>query len=166
MQLEYSVVTVARGILDLVRFAESKVEDGTMKKKRLTVPTWKQLKKWAWAIVSREDNNLDYQTYSYRSGTPTVYLGDAFGVQRDPEHLDPETWWEKVTDKFRLLPKFFGSKESLFGFKVAVGTMIIAISCFLRNSQEFYIKQRIIWAAIMVGISTTQTAGSGIYGQF
>ena len=137
-----------------------------MKKKRLIVPSWKTFKKWAWAVVLREDSNLDYTAYSYRSGSPTVYLGDAFGVYRDPEHLSPETWWENTTDYFRLIPRLFGSKESWFGFKVATGTMVIAISAFLRNSQLFYIKQRIIWGAIMVSISMTQTAGSGMYGQF
>lgn len=164
--MEYCIVTTARAVLDLVHFADSKVEDGTMKRKRLLVPSWKQWKKWACALVTREDSNLDYTTYSYRSGTPTVYLGDAFGVNRDPEHLPPETWFEKSTDYIRLIPKLFGSKESWFGFKVATGTMVIALAAFLRNSQLFYIKQRIIWGAIMVAISMTQTAGSGMYGQF
>jgi len=137
-----------------------------MKKKRLIRPTQKQLIKWFWALFSREDSNLDYQTYSYRSGTPTVYLGDALGVEQDPEHLPPESWYEKVTDKFRLIPQICGSRESWFGFKVATGTMIIALTCYLRNSQQFYIKERIIWGAVMVAISMTQTAGSGLYGQF
>src|SRR6201996_29916 len=136
-----------------------------MKKKRLIVPSWKNWKKWAWAIILREDSNLDYTTYSYRSGTPTVYLGDAFGVHRDPEHMPPSTWWEKTTDHFRLIPRLFGSKESWFGFKVATGTMLIAVWAFLRLSQIFYIEQRLIWGAIMVAISMTQTAGSGMYGQ-
>ena len=154
------------GVLDLVRFADMKVEDGTMKKKRFIVPSWKIWKKWAIAVFTREDSNLDYTSYSYRSGSPTVYLGDALGVNRDPEHLDPVTWWEKTTDYFRLIPRLFGSNESWFGFKVAVATMVIAISAYLRNSQMFYIKQRIIWGAIMVSISMTQTAGSGMFGQF
>ena len=159
-------MTTAKAILDLVRFADLKVSDGTMAKNRLILPTWKQLKKWGKSLFTREDSNLDYQTYSYRSGTPTVHLGDALGVSRDPEHLPPVTVFERVTDKFRLIPKVVGSSESWFGFKVAAGTMFIAITCYLRNSQEFYIKQRIIWGSVMVSISMTQTAGSGLYGQF
>ncbi|KIW15196.1 hypothetical protein PV08_05241 [Exophiala spinifera] len=166
LDLEFSIIATARGILELVRFADSKVQDGTLQHKRLIVPSWKTLKKWGRALLSREDSNLDYQTYSYRSGTPTVYLGDALGVERDPEHLPPETWWEKLTDYLRLIPKICGSKESWFGFKVATGTMIVALPCYLRNSQHFYIEQRITWGAIMVAISMTQTAGSGMYGQF
>lgn len=159
-------MTTANAILDLVRFADLKVSDGTMAKKRLIVPTRKQLKKWGISLFTREDSNLDYQTYSYRSGTPTVHLGDALGVKKDPEHLPPVNLYERVTDKFRLIPKVVGSSESWFGFKVAAGTMFIAITCYLRNSQEFYIKQRIIWGSVMVSISMSQTAGSGLYGQF
>ena len=77
-------MTTAKAILDLVRFADLKVSDGTMAKNRLILPTWKQLKKWGKSLFTREDSNLDYQTYSYRSGTPTVHLGDALGVSRDP----------------------------------------------------------------------------------
>lgn len=137
-----------------------------MKKKRLALPSLRQIKKWLRASLGREDSNLDYEAYSTRSGTPTVYLGDALQVERDAEHLPPVTFWEKFTDGFRLIPKLFGSAESYFGFKVATGTMVIAIACFLRNSQHFFIEQRIIWGSIMVAISMTQTAGSGIYGQF
>ncbi|KIV89174.1 hypothetical protein, variant [Exophiala mesophila] len=166
LDLEYCLMATAKGVLNLVHFADRKVEDGTMAKKRFIHPTWKQLKKWFISLFTRDDGNLDYQTYSYRSGTPTIYLGDALGVQRDPEHLPPVTKWERFTDKIRLIPQLVGSKESWFGFKVAVGTFFISITCYLRNSQEFYIKQRIIWGAVMVAISMTQTTASGLYGQF
>lgn len=157
---------VAKSVSDLVKFADSKVDDRTMSKKRLIRPNWKQIKTWFWAMVSREDSNLDYQTYSTRSGTPAVRLRDALQVEKDTEHLPPVSLWERVTDKFRAIPRFFGSTESAFGFRVATATMVIAIICYLRNSQQFFIEQRLIWGSIMVAISMTQTAGSGIYGQF
>lgn len=166
MKLEHSFLMAARGVLDLVKYADSKVDDGTMSKKRLILPTRKQMKKWLWAMLSREDNNLDYQSYSTRSGSPTVHLHDALQVEKDTEHLPPETFLEKATDKLRIIPRFFGSRESAFGFRVATGTLAIAIVCYLRNSQQFFIEQRLIWGSIMVTISMTQTAGSGVYGQF
>lgn len=166
LDLEHSFLMAARGVLDLVKYADSKVDDGTMSKKRLILPTRKQMKKWFWAMLSREDNNLDYQSYSTRSGSPTVHLYDALQVEKDTEHLPPVTFLEKATDKLRIIPRFFGSPESAFGFRVATGTMAIAIVCYLRNSQQFFIEQRLIWGSIMVAISMTQTAGSGIYGQF
>ncbi|KAG0652725.1 hypothetical protein D0Z07_0346 [Hyphodiscus hymeniophilus] len=167
LDLEYSFIMTARGVLDFVKYADSKIADGTMAKNRFIYPTWRQLKQWFWDALSREDGNLDYQAYSTRSGSPIVRLTDAIPIEKDPEHLPPVTAWEKFTDHFRIIPRFFGSAESTFGFRVATGTMCIAIVCYLRNSQEFFIQQRIIWGSIMasVAISMTQTAGSGIYGQ-
>lgn len=164
-KIEHSILMTARGILSLVEYIDSTVDNGTITK-RLILPTWKQMKKWLWAILSREDRNLDYQLYSSRSGSPTVYVDDVIQGEKDIEHLRPTSLWQKATDKFRLLPHFFGSAESAFGFRVATGTMAIAIVCYMRNSQQFYIQQRLIWESIMVAISMGQTAGSGIYAQF
>ncbi|OCL10610.1 hypothetical protein AOQ84DRAFT_374763 [Glonium stellatum] len=166
LNLEYSLLATSRSILDLVKFANSKIEDGSMTKNRLILPGWKRTTEFFWAALSREDNNLDYEAYSTRSGTVTVRVRDAVQTGKDAEHLPPASVWEKLTDHLRGIPHFFGSPESAFGFRVAVGTMVIAIVCYLRNSQQFYIEQRMIWASIMVAVSMTQTAGSGIYGQF
>ncbi|KAE8448506.1 hypothetical protein EG329_009387 [Mollisiaceae sp. DMI_Dod_QoI] len=166
LDLEYSFLMAARAILDLVKFADSKVEDGTMLKNRLIVPSWKRLRKWVIATFTREDSNLDYQSYSTRSGTPTVYLHDALQPDKDAEHLPPTTMWERATDGLRSISHFIGSRESAFGFRVATATMCIMIVAYLRNSQSFFIEQRLLWGSIMVAISMTQTAGSGIYGQF
>ena len=107
--MEYSFLSTARAILDLVKYADSKVDDGTMKRKRLILPGWKRMQQWVWAALSREDSNLDYEAYSTRSGTVTVYLSDALQVEKDAEHLPPVSMWEKATDKLRIILHFFGS---------------------------------------------------------
>ncbi|KAJ5994433.1 hypothetical protein N7451_010157 [Penicillium sp. IBT 35674x] len=165
LDLESSLIAIARRILDLVRYADLKVSDGTMHKKRLVLPTWKQMKKWFWASLSREDRELDYHLYSKRSGTSRIYLDDVLQTNTDPEHLPPQSKWEMVGDKLRRGFHFFGSPESVFGFRVAVATMTVSIVAFLRNSQQFYIEQRLIWGSIMIAISMTLTLGSAIYGQ-
>ncbi|KAJ5770975.1 uncharacterized protein N7511_003026 [Penicillium nucicola] len=165
LDLEYCCIMTAQAILDLAKYAGSKVNDGTMVRSRFIFPTWKQLKRWARDTVSREDSNLDYQEYSTRSGTVIVRLSDVEQSKKDPEHLPAASAWEKISDKFRLFFHIFGSPESGFGFRVATATMTISIVCFLRDSQQFFIEQRLIWGSIMVAISMTRTAGSGIYGQ-
>ena len=161
MKLEHCFLMAARAVLDLVKYADSKFDDGTMARKRLILPTSKQLKKWFWASFSRKDANLDYQNYANRSGSPIVRLGDTLQTDIDAENLPPTTVWEKVTDKLRVIPRFFGSFESAFGFRVATATMCISIVCYLRNFQQFFIDQRLIWGSIMVAISMSQSAGSG-----
>ena len=106
----------ARGVLDFVKYADLRVVDGTMAKKPIIRPTWRQLKKWFWASMSREDGNLDYQSLSMRSGSPTVRPTDAIPIEKDAEHLPPSTFWGKLTDSFRIIPHFFGSAESVFWF--------------------------------------------------
>ncbi|GIC90374.1 FUSC family protein [Aspergillus udagawae] len=166
LQSHYLFIESARSILYLVQYANAKISDGTMKKKRFIMPAWKQMKKWFWASFSREDGELDYQNYCKRSGTVRVYLDDVLQTGMDAEHLPPANTWEKFNVKLRTFAHLFGSPESFFGFRVAIATMTVAVFAFLRNTQQFYIQQRLIWGSIMVAISMTETAGSGIYGQF
>lgn len=163
--MESSLISTAKRILDLVKYADCKVDDGTMNKKRLVLPTWKQMKKWFWASLSREDQELDYYQYSRRSGTVRIYLDDVLQAGTDPEHLLPQNMWEKIGDNFRRGFHFFGSPQSVFGFRVAVATMAVSLVAFLRNSQHFYIQQRLIWGSIMIAISMAPTVGSAMYGQ-
>lgn len=163
--MESSLISTARRILDLIKYAGSKMDDGTMGKKRLVHPTWKLIKKWFWAALSREDQELDYYQYSRRSGTVKIYLNDVIQTGTDPEHLLPKNTWEKIGDNFRRGYHFFGSPESVFGFRVAVATMTVSLVAFLRNSQHFYIQQRLIWGSIMIAISMASTVGSAMYGQ-
>ncbi|OOQ84136.1 hypothetical protein PEBR_31896 [Penicillium brasilianum] len=165
LDLESSLISTARRILDLIKYAEFKVDDGTMNHKALLLPTWKQMKKWLWSSLSREDGELDYYQYSRRSGTVRIYLDDVLQTGTDPEHAFPQSRWEKIGDSFRRGFHFFGSPESVFGFRVAVATMTLSIVAFLRNSQHFYIQQRLIWGSIMIAISMTSTVGSAMYGQ-
>lgn len=129
------------------------------------LPTCKEMKKWFWASFSREDRELDYYKYSRRSGTVKTYLDDVLQTGTDPEHILPQSTWEKIGDNFRRAFHFFGSPESMFGFRVAVATMTVSLVGFLRNSQHFYIQQRLIWGSIMIAISMTSTVGSAMYGQ-
>jgi hypothetical protein len=87
--LEYSITTAAKSILDLIKYANSKVKDGTMTKMRFIFVTCKQLKKWFWALLGREDRELDYYKYSRRSGTVNIYLRDILKIDIHPEHLQP-----------------------------------------------------------------------------
>ncbi|KAJ5933679.1 hypothetical protein N7454_006008 [Penicillium verhagenii] len=165
LDLESSLISTARRITELVKYADSKVEDGTMNKRMLVLPTWKVLKKWFWASLSREDLELDYFQYSKRSGTGRIYLDDVLHSGKDPEHLLPQSRWQKFGDRLRKGYHFFGSPESVFGARVAVATMVVSLVAFLRNSQHFYIEQRLIWGSIMIAISMTSTVGSAMYGQ-
>ncbi|KAI9837323.1 MAG: hypothetical protein M1819_000397 [Sarea resinae] len=167
LYMEFLMWSTAKAVQELVRFADLKVEDGTMKRSRMIFCGLRRLKKWAFSLFTFQDSGLDESNYEgLSSGAQIVYLGDSFKSRKDPEHLPPATTWERLTDKIRVLPKIIGSVESAFGFRVACATLSVGIIGFLHQTQHFFIQQRIYWAMIMISIAMTITAGSSAFGFF
>ncbi len=151
-------------VQDLVAFADSKVEDGTMKKSRLQMATVHRLRKWCASIFSNEDSAAAESPDSLDMGVSVVYLGDGFGKKKDPEHLPATNAWERFGNGLRRIPAFFGSSESMFGLRCACATMTVGIICYIEESQVFFQEQRLVWAMIIIGMGMTQTAGQSIFG--
>jgi len=152
-------------ILNFIRFAEGKVEDGTMKKNRFIHPGQRRIRKWIMSLGT-EDSPVDSNTPdSLEGASSTVYLGSGFNKKRDPEHLPATNGWEKFGNGIRTIPHFLGSVESAFGARVAckflrlapwllllifvVATMTIGIVAFLESTQTFFLEQRLLWSLII-----------------
>jgi hypothetical protein len=144
-------------VQDLVDFADEKVADGTMSKKRLIAPTIHRLRKWFKAVFSNEDSSAEQTPDVMETGANLVHFGNAYNRKKDPEHLPPETAWERFGNGLRKLTKFFGSEESAFGFRVACATMTIGIVAFLEETQHFFMEQRLVWAMIIIAIGSMST---------
>lgn len=125
--LEQLLYCAGIAILDFVQFADKKVEDGTMKRKRLILPGLRRIRKWIMNI-GREDTNIDHNSpESLESSTQNVYMGAGFSPRKDPEHLPPTNAWERFGNAIRAIPKFFGSPESAFGLRAACATLSIGL---------------------------------------
>ena len=112
-----------------------------MKKNRLIVPGQRRIKKWILGL-GREDASIETEyPDSTEAGTSNVYLGAGFNKRKDPEHLPPQTLWQRLGNGLRAIPRFLGSPESSFGFRVACATMTVGIVAFLKDTQIFFIKQ-------------------------
>ncbi|KAK0704607.1 hypothetical protein B0H67DRAFT_603686 [Lasiosphaeris hirsuta] len=153
----------SQAVQDLVAFADRKVEDGTMSKSRLIVPTLHRLRKWFWATLANEDSSAEQTPDLMEAGT-IVYFGDGYNQKKDPEHLAPETGWQRFGERLRNISAFFGSEESAFGFRAACATMSIGILAYLEKTQVFFQEQRLVWAMIMVAIGMTMTSGQSFFG--
>lgn len=162
--MEFLLWSTGRAVLDLVRFADRKVEDGTMKKKRLIFPGSRRLKKWLFNLWKGEDEGVEHTPDVTESGGAGVYSGQSFEVAKDPEHLPPTNAWQRFGNHFRSVGGALGSAESAFGFRVACATLTIGIVAYLADTRTFFLEQRLVWAMIMVSIGMTITAGSGIFG--
>ncbi|KAI9716245.1 MAG: hypothetical protein M1812_005470 [Candelaria pacifica] len=165
LYMEYLLWSTGNAVLQLVRFADNKVEDGTMKKKRLVYPTSKRILKWFASALKEEDSNVhDEAIDNTETGAQSVDVGASFRTKKDPEHLPPANAWEKFGNGLRALPRVLGSEESAFGFRVACATLSIGIVAFLHDTQQFFVQQRLVWAMIMVAIGMTSTAGASVFG--
>ncbi|EME87691.1 uncharacterized protein MYCFIDRAFT_169467 [Pseudocercospora fijiensis CIRAD86] len=142
LYIDHLLHRAGQAALELVLFAD---------KKKQEVPGTKTLKKWAYAAFGREDYH-DEDNY-------TADL-DSAGTRV------PRNAWERFGEVIRLIPRALRSDHSAFGLRVVAATMTVAIICFLRDTQTWFLRNRILWAMIMVPISMTRTAGQSTQSLF
>ncbi|KAH6680428.1 hypothetical protein B0J14DRAFT_470440 [Halenospora varia] len=164
LYMEFLLYSTGVAILELVDFADKKVAEGFMKKNRLIMPGGRRLKKWVMSI-GKEDSSIDTESPdSLENGSKNVYMGSGFNPRKDPEHLPPATIWQHFGNGLRVIPRFLGSTESAFGFRVACATLTVGIVAFLKDTRTFFIEQRLVWAMIVIAIGMTMTSGQSIFG--
>lgn len=144
-------------VQDFVAFAEEKTRDGSITKKHLIIPTWRRIKKWLIGIFGNDDSTGEDSPDVMERGGNVVFLGHGWKQKKDPEHLPPTTTWEKIGNGLRNFSHFFGSPESVFGFRVACATMTVGVVAFLEQTQQFFIQQRLVWGMIIIAIGMTQS---------
>jgi hypothetical protein len=138
---------------DLVAFADKKVEDGTMKHKRLIFPTERRLWRWLMSVFKEQDSSVKKNQDILE--TNNINYGDSFNPKRDLEHLPATNIWQHVGNWLRRILLMLGSKESHFGFRVAAATMTVGILAFLKQTQQFFQDQRLDWAMITIALGMT-----------
>ena len=154
LYIDLLLVSTARATLDLVYFADIKARSGKMDRKHLIAPGYKRFRKWLRSLLNpNEEDSSDDATHAMNesSGTgSTVAVGAAYQKRKDPEHLPPQNFSQKVGDVIRLMPSALASSHSSFGFRVACATISIAILGFLGSTHVWYTTQRGFWAVIMI----------------
>ncbi|KAH0262671.1 hypothetical protein KCU91_g13251, partial [Aureobasidium melanogenum] len=166
LYVDYLLDSIAMTVHDFVKYADEKVLSGKLSRKRLIVPGVKRLRKWIVSSYSRkQDAYTDEQHGMNEDGNraSNVYLGDAYNKRKDPEHLPPSNAWEKFGDRVRGIAHFLRSPASSFGFRAACATMCLAIIAFLHDTQTFYVRQRLFWSQIMIGLAMSPSAGQSLF---
>ncbi|GAT25208.1 MFS transporter [Aspergillus luchuensis] len=149
--------------LDLIRFADDRIQDGTMKCSRLILPRLNTIRKWL-------SLNTDHDTKSAPDRRQSSHVDPAALGQTeannfpDPEHLPPANWFEKGSLALRYLSHIISSEQSIFGFRVAAAAFSVGILAYLRKTQDFFIHQRCIWAMIVIVIGMNPTSGQTMFG--
>lgn len=164
LYMEFLLCSTAQAVLALVQFADAKTDEGRLAKSRIIVPGMKRIKKWIRSAVGVEDSSTEHTPDSTEAAGANVRIGEAYQETRDPEHLPPKSAWQKFGNGIRGVGHMLDSQESAFGFRVACATLSIGIVAYLRDTQQFFSQQRLVWAMIMVAIGMTMTAGAGVFG--
>ncbi|KAH7109407.1 hypothetical protein B0J13DRAFT_579029 [Dactylonectria estremocensis] len=164
LYMEQLMHAAGEAVQGLVAFANEKVEDGTMKHKRLLFPSGYQLQKWLMSIFKGQDSSLKQNPDIME--TDSIYYGDSYNHKKDPEHLPATNIWQHIGNGLRKISAVLGSKESAFGFRVACATMTIGIVAFLEDTQVFFHDQRLDWAMITIALGMTITSGQSVFGFF
>ncbi|KAJ5885425.1 hypothetical protein N7495_009935 [Penicillium taxi] len=164
--------TLLNATLQLVKFAESKVTDGTMKRGRLIFPKQTSLREWFSLSSSsgsekKGKNDTKRQSDTRQSSHVDLsveqHIKPSTGLP-DPDHLPPENIFERSSTVLRTISHVLKSDQSIFGFRVAAASFCIAILAFLHQTQNFFIAQRGIWALIVVIIGMNPTSGQSLFG--
>lgn len=161
--MEQLLHSTGKVVLECVRYADEKLESGKLSKSRLIIPGAKRMIKWATGTFKAGDSHAEDHMGDIDTQNHILQLGESYKSQKDPEHLPPETTLQRIGDAIRIIPAFFRSSESAYGFRVACATMTIGIIAFLHDTQQFFVKQRLVWAMIMVNLSMSPTSGQSIF---
>jgi hypothetical protein len=138
-------------VQDFVAFSDEKIEDGTMKHKRLIFPSERMVWKWLTSIFKQESGKQSPDILE----TNKVNYGDGYNQKKDLEHLPASSTWQHLGNGLRKISAVLGSKESAFGFRVACAAMTVGIVAFLEQTQHFFQEQRLDWAMITIALGMT-----------
>lgn len=146
------------GLLKLLLF----IEECYARPKRLLIPRSSSLDNLLKVFVHlrgiRQDSasqNMDPQT--------NIELGSAFYHRKNPDHLPPANFMETLGDNIRKISSVFRTDHAAYGLRGAGAIMTIAIIGFLRDSQNFYFRERFLWALFAILLSMGRTAGSSTF---
>ncbi len=134
--MEHLVHTTVEAVQNLATFADGKVDDGTMKHRRLVMPPTSRLRKWLSSTYKEQDLGVERSLGAVE--TNYVYCGDSYDQKKNPEHLPAANAWQHFGNGCIQISTVLASKESAFGFRVACATMSISILAFLENTQTFF----------------------------
>ncbi|KAJ5216746.1 uncharacterized protein N7469_011611 [Penicillium citrinum] len=163
LYMEHLQDDLLNAILKLVKLAGSKVDNGTMTRGRLIFPRERSIRQWLSLSHSRSGQTSSESRQSSLNPA-NIHHTDLQTRYPDPEHLPPANIWEKGSAVLRKIAHALKSDQSTFGFRVAAASFSVGILAYLHQTQDFFIRQRCIWAMIVIVIGMNPTSGQTMFG--
>ena len=159
LYIEQLMENSSRSALDLIMFVDLKSQT----KNHLILPTSFLQGHWQHFRHAPEDPEHSVTRSESRLQETNIPTEGHFNmIDAEIEHLPPETIWERQSDHFRTIGHVLKSPESVFGLRVTLATLSTGIAAFLENSQEFFQRNRLVWALVMSTIGMSWTSGQSV----
>lgn len=142
---------------ELLNFAETKVNSGSMRRNRLIIPSYR-----VFDLVTPLMDVAHYQSSDKRRSSSSSIARP--WKSRDAEHLAPRNWLERIGSHLRGLAKLLTSPESKFGARVAMASVTVAILAYIRQTHNWFTEERVIWVMVVIVIGMKAESGASTYG--
>lgn len=163
LYMEHLQDTLLQTVHDLVKLANRKAEDETVKHKRFIIPPWEHVKEWVRVDpLEQERDSANQDTSEPGMGWSDPH--DPLTQNPDPEHLPAVNSWQRAGNYLRRISHLLASSHSAFGFRVAVASLTVSLLAYLHQTQQFYFRQRLIWVFIIIVIGMSPTSGASLFG--
>ncbi|KAM3538545.1 hypothetical protein ARSEF1564_008545 [Beauveria bassiana] len=150
------LAALGRNLLRLLIY----LDECNARPKRLVAPNFFSLRYWAGFFTLTKLLPKDTRP---RDGGTKVELDPVFHKPRNPDHLPPTNAMEAAGDYVRRINSVLRTDHAAYGLRGVCAVMTIAIVGFLRNSQDFYFAQRLLWALFAILLSMGRTSGSSTF---
>ncbi|KAK3615251.1 hypothetical protein LTR56_026706 [Elasticomyces elasticus] len=163
MYVQQMLYSTGISVLELCKFSDRLVAEGTMSKNRLIVPSIHRILRWFISIFDTADQAIADDDRPRAKKEATLVYGSSTRITRNVEHLAPQNGWERFGAGIGTFQDFLRGPEFSFGFRSACATMSCAILAYLHQTQEDFTHYRLIWSVIIAAIGANMSAGqSGV----
>ena len=148
-----------KAVIHLLHFTEALSSSGRLQQKRIICPSWAVLFEWVFKMFESPDS-MNHDHLSETLESQGLFKMDTING-RNRRHFSAyaHTYLQYIGRRASAIPHALRSPSSLFGFRTMCASMSIGIIAYLKDSQQFFVRERVIWAMIMTMIAMKTTTG-------
>ena len=144
MKTQQLLHSACKTAIDLAKWADSKVPDGTITRNRLVAPNASAVFSWISRPFSGPSSSIAPSSDASES------FGSATQGGRDPEHLPPTNAVQRLGDRLRKTSNILRSPHATFAIRIACAVLCTQILGYLHRTQRWFNVERVFWASITV----------------
>lgn len=148
---------LSKAVLLVLEFADTMISKTRSKHKQMIVPSGSVLYEWLVHMFKSPDAASHTYSSDVLDGHTSLNPNNLYRQDRRWPHDGSRI--QAIRLRIRKASRLLRSPHSLFGFRAMCASMSIGIVAYLKDSHEFFVRQRMIWAIVMTMIAMKTTSG-------